>query len=222
MSNIKIAKMNVNYSLKNALSILSKMSKSKFLESVEAHIALYLNTKNKNQNINESVILPYGTGKTFKLLVCSKTKPKNLINNLNIFWGQEKEIDDLVNFKIKYNAIIIEPEYLTYLSKYAKYLSLNNLMPSYSNGTISTNIESAISNFKNDKVVCKNDKQGVIHCIFGNISFSEEALEANIKTLYNSILKSKPISIRGKFIKSIYFCTTMSKSLKIDISSFLK
>ena len=219
--NIRDIKSNIKYSLQDSYKLIEKMQPAKFNESIDVSI----NIKKDNNQANlfkQSIILPYGNGKKSNILV--------LIKDFNAETDKEKfaadkiggiEIIKLIetgSYNINFNYIVTTPDMMIHLSAVAKILGPKGLMPSPKLGTVTKDISKAIEEIRSGKVNIKADKNGIINTSIGRRSFSLNQINENFIILIKTILKSKPSSIKGSYIKKIVISTTMSPGINIDIS----
>lgn len=212
---------NIKYSYKDAIKSIKNLATAKFLESIEAHINLNINPKYINQQIRSSIILPYGTGNKRKIAVITDNVSEAFLWGADIA-GTENIYNQISQGIINFDVLLTTPQYMPNLFKFSKFLGPKGLMPSLKSGTIATNLELLIKEFKQGKLEYRTDKSGIIHIIFGKANFLESELEDNLLNIYYSIEKNKPFGIKGKFFKSFFICTTMSPSICIDLNSFHK
>jgi large subunit ribosomal protein L1 len=205
------------YSIEEALNLLKKTATAKFIETVELHI----NLKTGLNQIRNTVILPNATGHKILIAVLA---PENLINKslkdeADII-GNDDLIQEIQKGNINFNLLITVPEMMPKLAKLGKILGPKGLMPSPKSGTVTNNLFDTIKEFKKGKFEYKTDKNGILHIAFGKSDLAIEKLKENLIFLYSKIQQSKPIGIKGLFIKSIFICNTMGPSIPIDIKSF--
>lgn len=218
----KILKNKINhlqYPYKDAIKLIKNLATAKFLESIEAHISLNINSKYTNQQIRSSLTLPYGTGNKRKIAVITDNISDAFLYGADIA-GTENIYDQINKGIINFDILLTTPQYMQNLFKFNKILGPKGLMPSLKSGTIGNNLELLIKDFKQGKIEYRTDKSGIIHIIFGKANFSENELIDNLLNVYYSIEKNKPSGIKGKFFKSFFICTTMSPSINIDLNSF--
>ncbi len=201
-----------------AISLVKKLSNAKFLESIEAHIALNIDQRHSNQQVKTSLILPHGNGNELKIAVLTENAAEALSMGANIA-GFDDLLDNISLGNIHFDVLITSPNLMTKITKFGKILGPKGLMPSPKSGTITTNLKATIDEFKLGRVEYKADKGGVVHLAFGKSSFMENQLYENLKAVYQSIEKSKPNGVKGKYVKSFYLCSTMSPSIKVEASS---
>lgn len=209
------------YSIPEAIDLLKNFQAAKFSESVEAHISLNLNPKYPNQQLRASFVLPNGTGKELK--IAALTQNEDIQSALDLgatLAGFENLLDDISKGIINFDVLITTPQLMPKLAKFGKILGPKSLMPSPKAGTVTNNLKETIQEFKKGKIEYRCDKTGIVHLIFGKTSFSNELLEENLKAIYESIEKNKPAGLKGKYFNSFYICTTMSPSIRLDLTSF--
>ncbi len=220
---LKFLKSEINplkYSYKDAIQLVKKISTAKFIESLEAHIALNIKLKHADQQMRGNILLPYGIKSSKKLAIITENISEALSFGAD-FAGTTNIFNQIINKMINFDILVTVPEYLPKLSEFGKILGPKGLMPSLKSGTINSNIKDLITEFKSGrKIQYRTDKSGIIHLIFGKSNFLNTNLEENLLSIFESIEKNKPAGVKGKFFKSFYVCSTMSPSLKIDINSF--
>jgi large subunit ribosomal protein L1 len=211
------------YSVDQAVPVLKQLGTAKFLESVEAHIALNIDPKYANQQLRTSLVLPNGTGKSLRIAVF--TEPDYVSEALALgatVAGSDDLIEEMNNGKLDFDLLITTPQLMPKLAKLGRVLGPKGLMPSPKSGTVTTNLKEAINEFKKGKLEYRADKTGIVHLSFGKVNFSEEQLKENLLAVYNSIEKNKPTGVKGRYFKSFNICTTMSPSIPLELSSFKK
>lgn len=206
-----------SYSIKEGVEILKTLASAKFDESVEIHIKLNVDPKKTDQLIRGAVELPYGTGKTVKILAITTGENAKKAEEAGAdYVGSDDVIEKIKQGWFDFDVVVATPDMMPKLGQIGKILGPKGLMPSPKSGTVSQDIASAILSLKKGKVTYKTDKTGVIHCAIGKISFSPEQICENAKEFIKEILRSRPASVKGEFIKSVHLATTMSPSVKLD------
>jgi large subunit ribosomal protein L1 len=211
------------YPLESAISLLKQLGTAKFIESVEAHVALNIDPKYANQQLRTSLVLPNGTGKTLRIAVFTEPDyvPEVLKMGATIA-GSDDLIEQITAGKLDFDLLITTPQNMPKLAKLGKVLGPKGLMPSPKSGTVTQNLGAAISEFKKGKVEYRADKTGIVHLSFGKINFSENELKENLVSVYNSIEKNKPTGVKGRYFKSFTICSTMSPGISLELNSFKK
>ena len=206
------------YPLQEALALVLQTPKVKFDETVELHFNLNLNLKASDQNIRGTVVLPHGTGKTLRVAVVCQGENVNKAKDAGAdFVGSQDLIEKIDKGFLGFDCLIATPDMMKDLSKLGKVLGPRGLMPSPKAGTVTVDIERALREVKAGRVEFKNDKQGGIHLGIGKRSFSEQKLSENAQHLIEAVDHSKPSSVKGIFIKSVYLSTTMGVGVRVAI-----
>ncbi len=212
------------YDVEEAIKLAKDTANSKFDATLEVAMNLNLDVKKADQQLRGAVVLPNGTGKSKKILVLAKgDQAKAAISAKADYVGDI----DLIN-KIEkenwfdYDVIIATPEMMPMLGKIGKLLGPKGLMPNPKTGTVTTDVARAIEETKKGKVSYRTDSFGNVHGIFGKASFDDDKLIENLKAFVNVIIKSKPSTTKGIYIKNISISSTMGPGIKLDINSFDK
>ena len=212
-----------NYSFNEGVSLLKKLATAKFVESVEAHIALNIDPKYANQQLRTSLVLPNGTGKSVKIAVfCESEQVQETLEAGAMLAGSDDLLEEMNLGNLDFDILITTPQLMPKLAKLGRVLGPKGLMPSPKSGTVTQNINEAIAEFKKGKVEYRADKTGIVHLSFGKADFGEDQLKENLKAVYESIEKNTPSGVKGKYFKSFSICTSMSPSLRLDINTFNK
>ena len=210
---------NKSYDVTEAIKVLKSLKTRKFDESVDAVLKLNIDAKKTDMNVRGSFVLPNGTGKTKRVLVITKTKASEASEAE--YCGAEDMLEKIEKEnRFDLDTIVATPEMMPALGKLGKILGPKGLMPNPKLGTVTTNVKDAVSNIKKGMVEYKNDSYGNVHFSFGKLSFSEEKLEENLRAIVAEIVKNKPSSVKGTFVKGISISTTMGPGVKVDKASF--
>ncbi len=206
------------YSVEEAVKFVKENKLARFDESVEVHIKLSVDTKAGDQQVRGTVVLPHGTGKTKKVAVITSTKVEEAkAAGADIVAGEEM-IEKIKNNKLDaIDVLVATPEMMPKLALVAKILGPRGLMPSPKTETVTEKIKETVEMLKKGKVNFKNDDSGNIHQVVGKISFPENDLKENFEAFLETLRKAKPVAVKGKFIKSVFVCSTMSPGIKIGI-----
>ena len=208
------------YEPKDAIKILKNKSYVKFDETIDISINLGIDANKTEQNIKGIVNLPKGTGKKIKVaVVCNQDKENEAKESGADLFGSNNLIDQISSGKIDFDLLIATPDMMPSLGKVAKILGPKGLMPNPKLGTVTSDISKSVKDAKSGQVKFKNDKAGIVHAGIGKLSFSEDDILDNLKTIYSSIVKSKPDTIKGSFVKKVTIASTMGIGLQINQAS---
>lgn len=207
-----------HYPLKDAISLLKSVPKTKFDESLEVSFHLRVDTKKSDHMVRGTVVLPHGTGKKIKVAVFCKGEAEKQAKEAGAdYIGAQELIDKVAGGWMDFDNVVATPDMMRDLSKLGKVLGPRGLMPSPKTGTVTNNVAQAIKDLKAGKVEFKVDKQGGIHVAVGKMSFSQEQLVENALTLIDSVKNARPASVKGEFIRSVALSSTMGPGVKVDV-----
>ena len=206
-----------SYSAKEAIEVFEKMPKRKFDETMELHVKLGVDSKQADQQVRGTVVLPNGTGKTQKVLVFAKgDKAKEAEAAGADFVGAEELVPKIEKENwFDYDVIVATPDMMGVIGRLGKILGPKGLMPNPKSGTVTMDVTKAINEIKSGKVEYRLDKSNIIHLGFGKLSFGADKLAENYDTVMDAIIKAKPAAAKGQYIKSIAISTTMGPSIYI-------
>ena len=205
------------YSLTDASGLVKEINCTKFDSSVDLHIRLGVDPKKADQAVRGTVTLPHGTGKTKKVLVlCTPEKEAEATAAGADFVGLDEFIQKIEGGWTEIDVIIATPSVMPKLGKLGKVLGPRNLMPNPKTGTVTNDVSAAIKDVKAGKVAFKVDKAGIVHASIGRVSFSPEKITENSLELLNAIIKAKPSTAKGTYLKSVFMASTMSPAIAID------
>ena len=215
---------NKTYSIEEAIKLVKETSNLKFDSTIEVAMNLNLDTKKADQQLRGAVSLPNGTGKSKKILVLAKGDKAKEAKEANAdFVGDMDMIEKMEKENwFPFDVIVATPEMMPALGKIGKILGPKGLMPNPKTGTVTMEVGKAVSEIKKGKVEYRTDSFGNIHGIIGKSSFDEKALEENLSTFVNTIIKLKPATVKGTYIKNIAISSTMGPGIKLDLNSFDK
>ena len=204
------------YKLKEALVLATSVKSEKFDESVDVAIRLSVDPRKADQNIRGSVVLPKGTGKKFRVLVFAKGEKEKEARDAG---AEAVGGDDLVK-KIQegwmeFDRVVATPDMMGQVGKLGKILGPRGLMPNPKTGTVTFDVKQAVESIQAGKVDYRVDKAGIIHASLGRASFSVEALEENFHSLMGALVKAKPASSKGHYVKGISVSTTMGVGVRV-------
>ena len=208
--------------LDKAIQTLKETATTKFVESVELHANLNIDPKYADQQLRTTVTLPHGVGK--QLTIAVLTNDENLAEAKAAgadIAGNDELIDSITKGNIDFDLLIATPNMMPKLAKLGRVLGPKGLMPSPKSGTVSSTLEATLTEFKKGKFEYKADKTGIVHVSFGKSDFTEIQLIENLQALYNSIEKNRPSGVKGKYFKSVFICTSMGSSIRLDLNSLI-
>ena len=207
--------------LEEAISLLKETATAKFVETVELHANLNIDPKYADQQLRTTVTLPNGVGKqlTIAVLTNDENFEEAKIAGADLV-GNDELIEDMTQGNINFDLLIATPNMMPKLAKLGRVLGPKGLMPSPKSGTVTNTLQATLTEFKKGKFEYKADKTGVLHVSFGKTDFSNNQLTENLIALYQSIEQNRPSGVKGKYFKSLFICTTMGSSIKLDIDMF--
>ena len=206
------------YDSKEAIALAKKISTTKFDSSLEASFVLNVDPRQAEQNIRGAMVLPHGTGKTQRVLVITQGAKEEEAKAAGAdFVGGVDMIQQIQGGWFDFDIIVATPDMMGQLGKLGKLLGPKGLMPNPKTGTVTMDVAKAIDEIKKGKVEYRVDKDGNINVLFGKVSFSEEALVENFKALYDRILKARPVTVKGTYLKGVTVSTTMGPGIKVTV-----
>src|SRR5215813_2489248 len=213
---------NKAYSLKEASSLVKQVNTTKFDASVDLHIRLGVDPKKADQAIRGTVTLPHGTGKTKKVLVlCTPDKEADARAAGADYVGLDEFVTKIEGGWVDVDVIIATPSVMPKIGKLGKVLGPRNLMPNPKTGTVTNDVANAINDVKGGKIAFKVDKAGIIHASIGRVSFEPKKIAENSQELLNAIIRAKPSSAKGIYLRGISMASSMSPGISIDTKAFV-
>ena len=210
------------YSLKDASALVKQITTCKFDASVDLHIRLGVDPKKADQAIRGTVTLPHGTGKTKKVLVlCTPDKEEAARAAGADYVGLDEFVTKIEGGWVDVDVIIATPQVMPKIGKLGKILGPRNLMPNPKTGTVSNDVAAAVNEVKGGKIAFKIDKAGIIHASIGRVSFAPEKIAENSQELLNAIIKAKPSSSKGTYLRGVSMASSMSPGISIDTKGFV-
>ena len=221
IANAKVDKNKV-YTLKEATELVKEINCTKFDSSVDVHVRLGVDPKKADQAIRGTVSLPHGTGKTKRVLVlCTPDKEAEATAAGADFVGLDEFIQKIESGWTDIDVIVATPSVMPKIGKLGKVLGPRNLMPNPKTGTVTVDVAGAVKDLKGGKIAFKVDKTGIIHASIGRVSFAPEKLAENIQELVSALVKMKPTTAKGTYLKGISVASTMSPGLTVDTKGFI-
>jgi large subunit ribosomal protein L1 len=211
-----------SYSLDEAIPLVQKLKFVKFDETVEVHMRLGVDPKHADQMVRGTVVLPFGLGKTKRVLVIAGAdKVKEAEDAGADFVGGENMVQKIQQENwLDFDAVIATPDMMRSMSKLGKILGPRGLMPNPKTGTVTVEVARAVKEVKAGKVEFRVDKTGVIHAPVGKVSFATPSLLENAQTLIQAVVRAKPPAAKGKYVRSVTVCSTMGPGVGLDVTPY--
>src|SRR6478609_3562044 len=205
------------YSLKDASTLVKDINTAKFDASVDIHIRLGVDPKKADQQVRGTVTLPHGTGKTKRVLVLSTPDKEAEAKSAGAdYFGLEEFIQKIEGGWTDVDVVIATPSVMPKIGKLGKILGPRNLMPNPKTGTVTNDVAAAVNEVKGGKIAFKVDKAGIVHASIGRVSFAPEKIAGNSHELINAIIKLKPSTAKGIYLKGVSMASTMSPGITLD------
>jgi len=204
------------YTLQEAVAVLKEASRVKFVESLDCAMRLGVDPRQADQMLRGTVSLPHGTGKQVSVLVIGKgNKPQEALDAGADFAGFEEYLEKIKGGWTDVDVIIATPDSMSELGKLGKILGPKGLMPNPKSGTVTQDVAQAVKEIKAGKIEFRVDKTGIVHTSVGKLNFDNDKLVDNAKAFINTIIKMKPASAKGQYVKSLFLSSTMGPGLRI-------
>ena len=218
ISNIKDIDRLKSYSVTEAVPLLKNMAAAKFDETVELAVNLGVDPKHADQAIRGTVSLPNGTGKDVKILVIAKGDNVDKAKDAGAdYYGAEEYLEKIKGGWTDVDVIVSTPDMMAEVGKLGQILGPRGLMPNPKSGTVSNDVSKAVNELKAGKIEFRVDKEGIIHVGIGKLSFEADKIVENFNTFMDAIIKAKPNSLKGKYVKKVSISSTMGPGLKLDV-----
>jgi large subunit ribosomal protein L1 len=213
----KLIDRSVQYDTNEAISLVKKAAVAKFDETIEAHIRLGVDGRHADQQVRGAVVLPHGTGKTVRVLVFAKGDKVNEAEAAGAdFVGGDELIPKIQGGWFDFDVVVATPDMMGVVGRLGRVLGPKGLMPNPKAGTVTMDVTKAVNDIKAGKIEYRLDKTNIIHCPLGKASFTEEQLADNFQTLMGAIIKAKPASAKGTYLKSVTLASTMGPGVKVN------
>ena len=212
-----------NYDPQEAVALVKKLANAKFDETIEAHIRLGVDGRQADQQIRGAVVLPHGTGKEVKVLVFAKDAKAEEAKAAGAeFVGAEELIPKIQNEGwFDFDKVVATPNMMSVVGRLGRVLGPKGLMPNPKAGTVTMDVTKAVNDIKAGKIEYRLDKTNIIHVPIGKASFTEDQLADNFQAIMGAIVKAKPSSLKGQYLKSIALSSTMGPSAKVNPSKYV-
>lgn len=211
------------YEISEAVGLVKQAATAKFDETVELHLKLGVDSRHADQQVRNTVVLPNGTGKDIKVAVFAKGEKVNEALEAGADFAGEDLIAKIQNEGwMDFDVAIATPDMMGQIGRVARILGPRGLMPNPKTGTVTLELEKAIKEAKSGKVEYRTDKQNIIHVAVGKASFTEEALKENLETLIRAVVKDKPASAKGKYLRSVTLTSTMGPGIKLNTARLME
>lgn len=210
----------IQYGVEDAVKILKQVSSAKFDETVEIAMRLGVDPRHADQMVRGTVTLPHGTGKSVRVLVFAKgDKAKEALDAGADFAGLEEYIEKVNSGWLDFDVAVASPDVMSMVGRLGKVLGTRGLMPNPKSGTVTADVATAVKEIKAGKIDFRVDKTGIIHTGIGKVSFEENKIADNVKAFVNTVVKLKPATAKGIYLKSISLSSTMGPGIFLDTNS---
>lgn len=217
-----MAKLEVDklYNLDDASALVKEVNTASFDASVDVHIRLGVDPRKADQAIRGTVVLPHGTGKSKKVLVlCTPDKEQEALDAGADYAGLDEYVDKIAKGWTDIDVIVAMPTVMAKVGRVGRILGPRGLMPNPKSGTVTMNVASAVNDVKGGKIAFRVDKFGIIHSSIGRVSFSADKIKDNAYELISTIMKMKPSTAKGTYMKSITMASTMGLGVPVDVKT---
>lgn len=207
----------VEYSLEEAVQKLKETANAKFNESVEMHVSLGVDPRKADQMVRGTVMLPHGTGKTVRVVVLAKGVKETEAKEAGAdHVGNDELIEKIKGGWLDFEVIIATPDMMGQVGKLGKLLGPRGLMPNPKSGTVTFEVAEAVKQVKAGKIEFKVDRYGIVHAAIGKVSFNEEQIKENVKSFIDTIVRMRPPSAKGQYVKNITIASTMGPGIHLN------
>ena len=207
------------YDVDEAVKLVKELAKAKFDETIELAFHLNVNPKYADQQLRGATVLPHGTGKSKKVLVFAKDHKEDEAKATGADYVGGKELaDKILQGWMDFDVVVATPDMMAVVGRLGKTLGPKGLMPNPKVGTVTQDVTKAVTEIKSGKVEYRTDKAGNVQVIIGKASFDEVKLKENLVAIYNTILKARPATVKGQYMKSLTVSSTMGPGIRLDIT----
>lgn len=214
----KLIDKNALYDVDEGMQLLCKTATAKFDETVELHVKLGVDSRHADQQVRGAIVLPHGTGKTVRVLVFAKGDKADAAREAGADYVGDMDMVDKIKKEnwFDFDVVVASPDMMGVVGRLGKLLGPKGLMPSPKAGTVTPDVAKAVKEVKAGKIEYRLDKTNIIHCPIGKASFGVEKLTENFNTIMGAIIKAKPASAKGQYIRSCVIATTMGPGIKMN------
>lgn len=207
------------YDIDEAVKLVKKAASAKFDETVEVAFNLNINPKYADQQLRGATVLPAGTGKSKKVLVFAKDHKEDEAKAAGADYVGGKELaDKIMQGWMDFDVVVATPDMMAVVGRLGRVLGPKGLMPNPKVGTVTMDVTKAVNEIKGGKVQYRTDKAGNVQVIIGKVSFDEDKLKQNLLAIYNTILKARPSTVKGVYMKSLTISSTMGRGIHLDLT----
>jgi large subunit ribosomal protein L1 len=211
------------YSLSEAVQMVKTTANAKFDESIDLAVNLGIDPKKQDQMVRGTVTLPYGTGKKIRILVLTRGEKEKEAQEAGAdYVGFEDYINKIKEGWLDFDIVVATPDVMSEVGKLGKILGTKGLMPSPKTGTVTFEIAQAVKSLKAGKIQLKTDKTGNVHTIVGKASFEPEKLEKNVLAVISELIKLRPATVKGQYLRSATLSSTMGPGFRLDIKELME
>jgi large subunit ribosomal protein L1 len=209
------------YTLEEAVSLVQEAAFANFDETVEVAMRLGVNPRHADQMVRGTVVLPHGTGKTLRVLVVAEGPNQKEAEDAgaDFVLSGEEAATKIQGGWLDFDAVVATPDMMRHLSKVGRVLGPRGLMPNPKSGTVTQDVTAAVGDIKAGRVEFRVDKTAIIHAPVGKISFTKEKLVENTRSLVDAVQKAKPATAKGRYVHTVYLCSTMGPGVQVDVVS---
>lgn len=206
------------YDTVDAMELVTKISKAKFDETVEAHIKLGVDSRHADQQVRGAIVLPHGTGKSVKVLVFAKGPKADEAQAAGADYVGDMDLVTKIQSEnwFDFDVVVATPDMMGVVGRLGKVLGPKGLMPSPKAGTVTMDVTKAVNEIKAGKIEYRLDKTNIIHCPIGKVSFGPEKLKENFDALLGAVIKAKPSAAKGQYLRSVVVASTMGPGVKVN------
>jgi len=210
------------YGLEEAVALLRELKRPKFVESADISIRLGVDPKYPEQNVRGTVVLPHGTGRQVRVLVIAAGEKIKEAEEAGADHVGGEEIVEKIRTEswFDFDTVVTTPDMMRHVGKLGKMLGPKGLMPSPKAGTVTFNLKETVEEIKKGRVEFKVDKTGIINSSIGKMTFEDGPLADNVRSFVQAVLKARPASLKGRYVRSMYLSTTMSPGVKLSLQEF--